>query len=163
MQKVSERKMLFYLKYQPLKLIFDSFRLYKDPSAKRYIISFECGDTFVNEMEFIVLKVKGQSFMMHQIRKMVGYTIAVLRGLLDVENRHKVWEHEKFDMPMAPGLGLVLEEVHYSRYNKKFGEDGIHENLTWSDCNDAVEAFKEKFILPTIVNTEINEKSYPFM
>ena len=33
----------------------------------------QCGEPFVMDgMEFCVLKVKGQSFMLHQIRKMIG-------------------------------------------------------------------------------------------
>ena len=48
---------------------FTSGKKYIDPSAKRYIMSFECGKPFVKDgIEFAVLKVKGQSFMLHQIR-----------------------------------------------------------------------------------------------
>lgn len=58
-----------------------------------------------------MLKVKGQSFMLHQIRKMVGMTIAVARGLATIDTLHKAWKTERLDLPVAPGLGLVLEEV----------------------------------------------------
>ena len=36
-------------------------------------------------MEFAVIKIKGQSFMLHQIRKMIGMTIAVVRGQCPME------------------------------------------------------------------------------
>ncbi|CAH2001968.1 unnamed protein product [Acanthoscelides obtectus] len=45
-----------------------------DPSAKRYIMSFVCETPIIrNNVEFAILKVHGQSFMMHQIRKWLDY------------------------------------------------------------------------------------------
>lgn len=44
-----------------------------DPSAKRYIVSFECSDPFIhNNIQWVRCTVRGQSFMIHQIRKMIG-------------------------------------------------------------------------------------------
>lgn len=131
-----------------------------DPSANRYIMHFEAGEPFVSRgIEFFVLKVKGQSFMLHQIRKMVGLTIAVARGLTSLDTVQRAWKPERLDLPVAPGLGLVLEEVHYDRYNQRFGKDGIHEPLDWAEVEADVKAFKEKFIFPTIIESEIEEKS----
>ena len=51
---------------------FTSQKKFKDPSAKRFIHSFTCSEPFIyNGLELVSLKVKGQSFMLHQIRKMV--------------------------------------------------------------------------------------------
>ena len=49
-----------------------------DESAKRHILDFRVqGDPFIcNEWEYVELRVVGQSFMIHQIRKMVGLIIA---------------------------------------------------------------------------------------
>lgn len=88
-----------------------------DPSAKRFIMSFTCSEPFVSPqgLEFLTLKVKGQSFMLHQIRKMVGVLIAIIRGHTSVETLEKALGEERLDLPMAPGLGLVLDTVHYDR------------------------------------------------
>ena len=53
----------------------------EDPSAKRYILSFQAGKVIeVQGMQFVPCTVIGQSFMLHQIRKMIGTALAILRG-----------------------------------------------------------------------------------
>jgi len=47
------------------------------------------------------------------------------------------------DVPKAPGLGLMLERVHYDGYNKKYGCDGLHEKVGWDE-------YKVKFLLFTV-------------
>lgn len=97
--------------------------------------------------------------MLHQIRKMVGLVIAISRGHTTKDIFNQVFTTETVNLPRAPGLGLVLEYVHYDRYNYRYGEDGMHEKLTWDELDKEVEEFKEEYIYPTIVNTEVNEKS----
>lgn len=95
---------------------FTSKKKPNDPSAKRYMKSFVCEKPFVRKnVEFTVMKVQGQSFMLHQIRKMVGLTLAISRGLATVDIFQKCFSTEKVSIPRAPGLGLVLEYVHYDR------------------------------------------------
>ena len=52
-----------------------------------------CGSPFVvDDMEFCVISVRGQSFMIHQIRKMIGLVIAVTRGVCSPDCiTKKVW------------------------------------------------------------------------
>lgn len=142
---------------------FTSRKSYSDPSANRHIISFTCSQPFVDsttKIEFAVLKVKGQSFMLHQIRKMIGLMLAVVRGLADVDLlRKRAFTAERIDVPMSPGLGLVLNEVHYDRYNVKYGSDGMHEKLEWDAEEGKIQKFFDEQIFPTIVNTEMTEKS----
>ncbi|XP_015264192.1 PREDICTED: tRNA pseudouridine synthase A, mitochondrial isoform X2 [Gekko japonicus] len=132
----------------------------KDPSAKRYIMEMYCEEPFVRDgVELAVVKVKGQSFMMHQIRKMIGLVIAIVKGYASEAIMERSWGEEKVDVPKAPGLGLVLERVHFEKYNRRFGNDGLHEALEWADEEGTIAAFKEEFIYPTIVSTEKEEKS----
>ncbi|CAF0988735.1 unnamed protein product [Rotaria magnacalcarata] len=63
------------------------------------------------------------------------------------------------DIPKAPPLGLVLEKLHYDRYDKKFGNDGQHESLTWEEAQTDITTFKEEIIVPHIVKKEITDKS----
>lgn len=135
----------------------------KEACASRVIKTISCSDPFFpceqNDLEFVLIRIRGQSFMLHQIRKMIGLAIAVVRGLATEEHIEKSMEPPFMDVPKAPGLGLVLEEVHYDRYNRKYGGDGHHEPLKWDAENDAIEKFKQEHIYPVIVETERSDKS----
>ncbi|GAU91785.1 hypothetical protein RvY_03977 [Ramazzottius varieornatus] len=129
-------------------------------AAKRFMREVECGQPFVCDgVEFVVITVKGQSFMMHQIRKMVGLVIAVMRGHLAPDIFDTIFGPAKADVPRAPGLGLLLQAVHFDVYNQKFGSDGIHDKLTWPECQDMIEQFKEEYIYPVVVKGEREEHS----
>lgn len=54
-----------------------------DPSSTRYILSFTCGEPFIDPAsgtEWISLSVVGQSFLLNQIRKMIGLACEVASG-----------------------------------------------------------------------------------
>eukprot|EP00057_Strongylocentrotus_purpuratus_P007773 XP_011662247.1 PREDICTED: tRNA pseudouridine synthase A, mitochondrial [Strongylocentrotus purpuratus] len=139
---------------------FTSGKAFTDPSANRYIKEFTCEKGFVDDgMEFAVIKVKGQSFMLHQIRKMLGLVLAVVRGLTPPSTVERAFQEPKLDIPRAPGLGLVLEAVHYDCYNKRWGNDGLHEPLTFEASKEKIEAFKHKHIYPNIIVREKYNKS----
>lgn len=142
---------------------FHNFTSQKGPreaSARRYILDMFCEEPFVREgMEFAVIKVKGQSFMTHQIRKMVGLVVAIVKGYAPESVLERSWGEAKVDVPKAPGLGLVLERVHFEKYNQRFGNDGLHEPLDWTREEAGVAAFKEQHIYPTIISTERRERS----
>lgn len=132
----------------------------QEPSARRYILDMFCEEPFVREgMEFAVIKVKGQSFMTHQIRKMVGLVVAIVKGYAPESVLERSWGEAKVDVPKAPGLGLVLERVHFEKYNQRFGCDGLHEPLDWAREEAEVTAFKEQHIYPTIISTEHHKRS----
>ncbi|KZC10210.1 tRNA pseudouridine synthase A, mitochondrial, partial [Dufourea novaeangliae] len=131
----------------------------EDPSAYRYIMYFRCIETFVaNDIEFAVLEIKGQSFMLHQIRKMVSMVVGISRNIIKNDTIKDAFALEKIDIPIAPGLGLSLHHVHYKYYNRKYGNDGIHEILDWQECDQEVEKFYKDYILKSIVDTEATEK-----
>jgi len=137
---------------------FTSGKLPTDASAKRFVMNMSCGSPFiVDDTEFCVISVRGQSFMLHQIRKMIGLVIAVARGVCGPEViTKKVWGPAKVDIPKAPGLGLMLDKLHYDTYNRKFGNDGMHQPLDWDDYKDEMEAFKLDQVFANIARTEIN-------
>ncbi|XP_055641742.1 pseudouridylate synthase 1 homolog isoform X2 [Toxorhynchites rutilus septentrionalis] len=141
---------------------FTSRKEYIDPSSKRFIMSFECEDPFIPEgstIEFATIKIKGQSFMLHQIRKMVGLTLAVVRGLTPAETILNAFGEERYGFPTAPGLGLVLSRIHYEKYNNRYGEDGCHEALDFQKEDEVIQEFFRKHIASTIVESELKTNS----
>ena len=142
---------------------FHNFTSGKHPdeaSANRYIIDFKAGSPFVKKgHEFIALSVKGQSFMLHQIRKMIGVCIAICKGYCNEDIIERSWGKNKMDIPKAPGLGLMLDMVHFDRYNSRYGSDGMHETISWDNYNAEIDLFKETFIWDTIIESEITHKS----
>ena len=112
------------------------------------------------QVEFLLLEVHGQSFMLHQIRKMIGLTMAVVRGNTSEDIYAKVFAKEKLDIPKAPSIGLYLENVFFSQYNKKFGTDGIHERLEWPDHEAEVEKFKKEHIVGNILDEILAESVF---
>lgn len=101
---------------------FTSGKDSSEVSAKRFIISFTCGEPFVAKdtgVEWVLLEVIGQSFLLNQIRKMVGFAIEVARGGASAEQLQAAFGDKRVDVPMAPSLGLYLNELFYDGYNNK--------------------------------------------
>lgn len=126
-------------------------------SAMRHMTRLKCSEPFIrNDVEFITIEITGDSFMYHQIRKMMGALIAVIRGLTDPSLFNRAFSQGTMDIPTAPGTGLVLDKVHYDRYNKSIGKmAGNHEKLLWDEFDSSVNDFREDFILPQIIRSTI--------
>ncbi|THD26002.1 tRNA pseudouridine synthase [Fasciola hepatica] len=142
---------------------FTSGRDATDKSCYRYIISIKClPPALFGDHEYAVIRVIGQSFMLHQIRKMLGLMFAIVRGIATEEVFDLVFRPERVDVPKAPGLGLMLNQVVYTRYNERYGQDGIHAPIDWSKYEDDMALFRMKYVYEHIDKTEFEERSYPF-
>jgi len=65
-----------------------------------------------NGIEFAVLEIKGQNFILHQIRKMVASVVAIARNMVSKEIIDEAFKTMgKMDIPLAPSLGLCLCHV----------------------------------------------------
>ncbi|KAM4677285.1 pseudouridylate synthase 1 homolog [Discoglossus pictus] len=139
---------------------FTSRKSGEDPSAWRHMLDVSCSEPFVHHgIEFVSILITGQSFMLYQIRKMVGLIIAVAQGIVPSDFLPQCVRVDKVNIPPAPGLGLVLERVYFDNYNKRYGGDGFHQALTWEDNIPLVAAFWEEKIMPIIIHGELEELS----
>lgn len=94
-----------------------------EANAKRYMLSCTCEDPFINTttgIEFIKIVFYGQSFLLNQIRKMVGMAIEVMHGSMSLDQMtYSFHANCKMDIPMIPALGLYLADIFFDGYNNK--------------------------------------------
>jgi tRNA pseudouridine38-40 synthase len=95
-----------------------------DPSSKRFIRSFAIQDQpFIDEsdIEWVRVRVHGASFMLHQIRKMVGLAILAVKFNLNhklIDDALSIDAFQKLNVPKAPSVGLYLDKAVFDGYNK---------------------------------------------
>ncbi|KAF9974871.1 tRNA pseudouridine synthase 1 [Actinomortierella ambigua] len=127
---------------------------FKEMTCNRYIMSFEVSDPFMSHgMEWLSLKVHGQSFMLHQIRKMVGLIVMIIRTDTPLKLIPETFKENKINIPKAPSLGLLLERPHFGTYNRKI--DKSHEKVEFTKYEAEMQAFKEKYIYDGIFTEEV--------
>ena len=134
---------------------------YSDPSAKRHIKSFVVNPKpiIIGNTEWLSLKVHGQSFMMHQIRKMVGLATLVVRCGTTLDRVAESYRAQKMAIPKAPGLGLLLERPVFSNYNRRAKDELGRDGIDFAKYDDKLLAFKEKHIYSRIFEVEERENT----
>lgn len=132
-----------------------------DASAKRHIKSFIANPEpiIINDTEWLSLKVHGQSFMMHQIRKMVGLASLMVRCGTPLERVEESYQNQKMAIPKAPGLGLLLERPVFHNYNRKAMEAFQKETIDFAKYDEKILAFKDKQIYQRIFDVEEKDNS----
>ncbi|OWZ14188.1 TRNA pseudouridine(38-40) synthase [Phytophthora megakarya] len=136
-----------------------------NPQANRFILSFEAERPFVqNGMEWVRLRVVGQSFLLHHIRKMIGTAVEIVSGVTGAATVDRAMELTKMDLPKAPSVGLYLAQAHFEVYNMKM-VDSIQTShppldLKEADVAAAIEQFKRDFIFDHIMKHEESTRTY---
>ncbi|KAJ6114284.1 Pseudouridine synthase I TruA [Penicillium sp. IBT 16267x] len=130
-------------------------KTFKDASAQRHIKSFKVNPTpvVINGTEWLSLKVHGQSFMMHQIRKMVAMAALLVRSGCIPSRISETYGPERIAIPKAPGLGLLLERPIFETYNTKASGLG-REPVGFEKFTAEMEEFKQREIYDRIFREE---------
>ena len=98
-----------------------------DRSCQRVMKNLTVSDPFmVGNSEWISLKFHGQSFMLHQIRKMIGLVIMVVRTRTPASLVPETFGPARLNIPKAPALGLLLEQPRIDSYNRKVADLNAH-------------------------------------
>ncbi|KAJ1917492.1 tRNA pseudouridine synthase 1 [Mycoemilia scoparia] len=136
-----------------------------EKNSKRYIHYFEASDPFIKDgIEWVSLKVKGQSFMLHQIRKMVGLIILIMRTNTPFAVIKNIFKSPRINVPKAPSLGLLLEQPMFDAHNRFIKSQGkkiqYNDPITFEPYKEVIDAFKMKYIYSEIFNTELNDSVF---
>ncbi|KAF2718216.1 pseudouridine synthase [Polychaeton citri CBS 116435] len=139
-------------------------KTFRDPSSKRNIKSFVVNSRPIligdgpdeQKTEWLSLKVHGQSFMMHQIRKMVGMVALLVRYGSDIPKvmNQALTTADRFSIPKVPGLGLLLERPVFDSYNRIQAVKHDREKLDFDKFDAAIEEFKHREIYERIFREE---------
>ncbi|KAI8088638.1 pseudouridine synthase [Halteromyces radiatus] len=144
---------------------FHNYTIKHDDSemyVKRHIKSIIVDDPQVvndNQMEWIRIHLHGQSFMLHQIRKMISMAILTLRTETPLSIIDRTFEDGKINIPKAPALGLLLNQPVYDGYNAKIDLDQ-REPILFDKYKVAMESFKKSYIDDTIFKTEMEHRIF---
>ena len=133
---------------------------FKDPALRRYIMETLVLEPFVIEgTEWVLVKLHGQLFMLHQIRKMIAMACLVVRTGCPVERIKQFYGPNKINIPKAPALGLLLENPVYTTYNKML-EKNNHKAIDFTEFSEKMDAFKMKYIYDKIYAEEARDNVF---
>lgn len=137
-------------------------KAHNDPSSKRHIKTFDVNPTpaIIHGTEWLSLKVHGQSFMMHQIRKMVAMATMVVRAGCHPDRIPETYGPERIAIPKAPSLGLLLERPVFDSYNKKAAEQLGRQPLDFDRWEKEMTEFKQREIYDRIFREEDETARY---
>jgi tRNA pseudouridine38-40 synthase len=132
---------------------------FSNMSSQRHIIEMNCDDIIdFGVFQVIKFKIIGQSFLYNQIRKMIGMIIDCMRNQKDMDYFKNSFLSNKYDIPKAPGEGLYLRNIDYSKYNDRKLNKKNNIFLTDDDERE-MEAFREKLV-EKIKDTELKQKVF---
>jgi tRNA pseudouridine38-40 synthase len=142
---------------------FHNFTLgksFKDASASRYMKDITVSEPFViDKTEWCSVKIHGQSFMLHQIRKMIAMATLVVRTGCPLERITEAFDSEKVNIPKAPALGLLLEQPVYEGYNQRLADFGYNP-IDFTKYQTEMDAFKMKHIYDKVYDEEVKENVF---
>ncbi|XP_016571105.2 tRNA pseudouridine synthase A-like [Capsicum annuum] len=128
-----------------------------DPVAKRYILSFNANIIVnVQGIEFMKCEVTGQNFMLHTIHKMIGLAESIMRNYAPESLIITAFQRDvNIKFPMAPEVGLYLDECFFTSYNSKWKD--TQEEVSLTAYLEMAEEFKMKHIYSHIAIMEHKE------
>lgn len=152
---------------------------FRDRSCQRFMKTLTISPAkLIGDCEWVSIKLHGQSFMLHQIRKMVGLLVLVGRSGAGMGLVDECFGPARVHIPKAPGLGLLLEQPIFEAYNRRIGnnndkltrlmkksdnpglQDELREGVGYKDHEDQMTKFKQAWIYDRITATEADTAEF---
>lgn len=132
-----------------------------DDTSRRYMIRVRCGQPFLppkSGVYYVSVEIFGQSFLLHQIRKMIGLALFIYFGHAPQETIPvALCPNVKIPTPMAPALGLLLDSLTFETYNSRH-QTVLERPVSVDAFSDAKEQFKLQQIYRKIAERERMER-----
>ena len=109
----------------------------RDPKSRRYILDFKCEKASNSMIRFII---DGQSFIYHQIRKMIGVIIEIFLNDLSPAYISNTFYDNQIHVLLAPPHGLYLKNMSFDSYNKK---QEIPQKIEFKEEEDLIKIYQE--------------------
>ncbi|KAL3228919.1 tRNA pseudouridine synthase 1 [Nakaseomyces bracarensis] len=97
-------------------------------SSSRFIKSIDISSPyFLNNTQWITISFHGQSFLLHQIRKMVHFTVQTMRTANSASQLlfEQATSDNKIHIPLAPATNLYLKYPTFEGYNAQINSLGL--------------------------------------
>ncbi|CAI4039212.1 hypothetical protein SMKI_07G1880 [Saccharomyces mikatae IFO 1815] len=131
---------------------FTTGKLAEDPSAQRHIKEVVVARA---SPRWISVRIHGQSFMLHQIRRMVALAVLAARCQLPADLvRHYFTTGARKYIPRAPAQGLLLEGPVFDHYNNKLRKMLYCEIRPGSTTLEHMYRFRERYIYTAVAHEE---------
>ncbi|CAK5070736.1 unnamed protein product [Meloidogyne enterolobii] len=90
---------------------------------------------------------------------MIGTVLAIMRGFMYKSDVARSFLAVRMDIPKAPGLGLLLERLHYDRYEKRFEKTHGSLNNWGEEIETQLLEWRDKMIMDKILSEECRTQS----
>lgn len=129
-----------------------------DKQAQRYMIRLAPRELIeLGGVSYVPLFFHGQSFLMHQIRKMVGLVCATFRGDVPSDAIQQAFSSPRVNtIPMAPSCALILRRAFYDQYERRRHTEGYPDrnSVHFPALEQAKDEFLKTNILPHVASSE---------
>lgn len=134
---------------------------YHDPKSSRYINDVSVSDPVIREStEWISINLHGQSFMLHQIRKMVCMVALVIRAGSSLQVIVNSFKENAINIPPAPALGLLLDHPVFDGFNRQLVDNFGYKPIDFAQYSNEIDNFKDHVILKRIFKEENTNREY---
>ena len=138
-----------------------------DKQAQRYMIRLAPHALLLLEgVAYVPLFFHGQSFLLHQIRKMVALVCATFRGDVPADALQTALADGRIaPLPMAPSCALIRRRACFEQYERRRKHEAYSDrsSVHFPTLEGAKDAYREEQILPHVARAEASGEFAAFV